>query len=227
MAKILVVEDEQKLARVLQLELEYENYDPVVVNDGKAALDQIKKATWDLVLLDIMLPKLSGLEVLRRVRNNDTLTPILLLTARDEVHDKVSGLDLGANDYITKPFQIEELLARIRVHLRTSNKETEYQEIKIGDLSLNIATREVTRSNISITLTRREFDLLVYLSKHENQVLTREQMIEHVWGYDYVGETNVVDVYIRYLRQKIDKPFDHVLIHTIRGVGYSIRAVER
>ncbi|WP_226038086.1 response regulator transcription factor [Aquibacillus saliphilus] len=222
MPNILIVEDEQKLARVIQLELDYEGYQTEIANNGKDALTKILNQSWDLILLDILLPGLSGLEVLRRVRNKDTSTPVLLLTARDEVHDKVSGLDLGANDYITKPFQIEELLARIRVHLR-SRPTVQTEQLTIGDLSVNIQTREVIRSEQTIELTPREFDLLVYLMKNENQVLQREQLIEQVWGYDYFGDTNVVDVYIRYLRQKVDKPFENQYIHTIRGVGYSIK----
>ncbi|MDL4840577.1 response regulator transcription factor [Aquibacillus rhizosphaerae] len=219
---ILIVEDEQKLARVLQLELGYEGYQTMIANNGNDALVNIKAQSWDLILLDILLPQLSGLEVLRRVRNKDKTTPIILLTARDEVHDKVSGLDLGANDYITKPFQIEEVLARIRVHLRNMSVQPS-EQLSVGDLSANIQTREVTREGQSVELTPREFDLLIYLMKNENQVLQRDQLIEHVWGYDYVGDTNVVDVYIRYLRQKIDTPFATSYIHTVRGVGYSLK----
>ncbi len=224
MSRILIVEDEKKLARVLQLELEYEGYETVTAYNGKDAVQEIKQGKFDLVLLDIQLPELSGFEVLRRVRREGIAIPILLLTARDEVHDKVSGLDLGANDYITKPFQIEELLARIRVHLRTIQSAVKSAEVmQIGELSVNLQTREVIRAEQHIELTVREFDLLVYLLTNENQVLTREQIITQVWGYDYLGETNVVDVYIRYLRQKIDKPFSHAYIQTIRGVGYTIR----
>ncbi|MRH42665.1 response regulator [Aquibacillus halophilus] len=222
MPNILIVEDEQKLARVIQLELSYEGYQTEIATNGKDALEKILGQSWDLILLDILLPQLSGLEVLRRVRNKDTATPIILLTARDEVHDKVSGLDLGANDYITKPFQIEELLARIRVHLR-SRPSSSTEQLKIGDLSVNVQTREVKREEQHIELTPREFDLLVYLMKNANQVLHRNQLVEQVWGYDYFGDTNVVDVYIRYLRQKVDNPFKNPYINTIRGVGYSIK----
>ncbi|MRG87334.1 response regulator transcription factor [Salinibacillus xinjiangensis] len=222
MTNILIVEDEKKLARVLQLELEYEGYQAACLYNGKDAVESIVNDSWDLVLLDIQLPELSGFEVLRRVRKEGANVPVLLLTARDEVHDKVSGLDLGANDYITKPFQIEELLARIRAHLRQQPKQKQ-EMMKIGDLVVNLQTREVQRGNHFIELTPREFDLLVFLLKNENQVLTRDQIIEQVWGYDYLGETNVVDVYIRYLRRKIDKPYDQAYIQTIRGVGYSIR----
>src|SRR5699024_4993361 len=188
------------------------------------ALPILEEESWDLVLLDIMIPQLSGLEVLRRVRKNNDRTPIILLTARDEVHDKVSGLDLGANDYVTKPFQIEELLARIRVHLRHVVSEApRTKQLDLGELTVNIDTREVTRDEQKIELTPREFDLLVYMMKNKDIVLTREQMMAHVWGFDYVGDTNVVDVYIRYLRQKVDKDFTTPYIQTVRGVGYTMK----
>jgi DNA-binding response OmpR family regulator len=224
---ILIVEDERKLSRVLQLELDYENYETEFADNGKEALRLIEEKDWDLVLLDIMLPELSGLEVLRRIRRTDEHTPIILLTARDQVHDKVSGLDLGANDYITKPFQIEELLARIRVHLRKPvTRVTTGEQLFIGDLSVDINSREVKRLNRLIDLTPREFDLLICLLKNKNIVLTREQLIEQVWGYDYFGDTNVVDVYIRYLRQKVDQGFAKDYILTVRGVGYTIKDLD-
>ncbi len=222
--KILIVEDEQKISRVLQLELEYENYQTEIAANGKEALRLMEEKSWDLVLLDIMIPELSGLEVLRRVRRNDETTPVILLTARDEIHDKVSGLDLGANDYITKPFQIEELLARIRVHLRKPvQKDATGELLSVGDLAVNLNGHEVKRAGKLIELTPREFDLLVCLLKNKNIVLTREQLIEQVWGFDYYGDTNVVDVYVRYLRQKIDKDYDIAYILTVRGVGYTIK----
>lgn len=226
--KILIVEDEKKLSRVLQLELEYEGYETEVAHDGHEALQTMVDNKWDLVLLDIMLPGLSGLEVLRRIRREDDLTPIILLTARDEVHDKVSGLDLGANDYVTKPFQIEELLARIRAHLRRPlTTTTPSNQLQVGDLIVDLNRREVTRSEQAIELTPREFDLLVCLLENKNIVLTREQIIEQVWGYDYYGDTNVVDVYIRYLRRKIDHDFEYPYIETVRGVGYTIKDQEQ
>ena len=223
--KILIVEDESKLSRVLQLELEYEQYQTEIADNGKDALSLMEEKEWDLVLLDIMLPELSGLEVLRRFRRTNEYTPIILLTARDQVHDKVSGLDLGANDYVTKPFQIEELLARIRVHLRQTKQQQPVptHQLSVGDLYVDIDRREVKRSEQHIELTSREFDLLICLLKNKNIVLTRDQLIEQVWGYDYMGDTNVVDVYIRYLRQKIDQPFDTPYIQTVRGVGYTIK----
>ncbi len=222
---ILIVEDEKKLSRVLELELHYENYTTSTAENGKEALRLMREQDWDLVLLDIMLPELSGMEVLRKIRRDDQVTPIILLTARDEVHDKVSGLDLGANDYITKPFQIEELLARIRVHLRQRTVSGGQQRARLaaGDLSVEPDTREVKRGERDISLTPREFDLLVCLLQNKNIVLTREQLIEQVWGFDYVGDTNVVDVYIRYLRKKIDKGFETAYIQTVRGVGYTIK----
>jgi DNA-binding response OmpR family regulator len=221
---ILIVEDEEKLSRVLQLELEYENYRTVIANNGKDALRLMEEKHWDLVLLDIMIPELSGLEVLRRIRRTDEQTPIILLTARDAVYDKVSGLDLGANDYVTKPFQIEELLARIRVHLRNPiEKKVNKDGLAVGDLTVDLAGHEVRRGGNLLELTPREYDLLVCLLKNKNIVLTRDQLIEQVWGYDYFGETNVVDVYVRYLRQKVDKGYPKAYIQTVRGVGYTIK----
>ncbi|WP_117169957.1 response regulator transcription factor [Paraliobacillus sediminis] len=223
LTKILVVEDEKKLARVLQLELEYENYQPTIVYDGRAALDKLQNETFDLILLDIMLPELSGLEVVRHLRKKDPTTPVILLTARDAVHDKVSGLDLGANDYITKPFQIEELLARMRVQLRKKIEVNRDNKLIIDKLVIDRTTREVFYDSNAIELTKREFDLLDYLATNHNQALSREQLLNHVWGYAYIGETNVVDVYIRYLRIKIDKAFNQSFIHTVRGIGYMLK----
>lgn len=223
MKKILIVEDEEKLSRLLELELNYENYETEIASNGQDALLLLLDNDYDLVLLDIMIPELSGLEVLRRLRRQHITTPVILLTARDEVHDKVSGLDLGANDYVTKPFQIEELLARIRAHLRMETKEESTDTLSMADLTVDTQTREIYRDGQAITLTPREFDLLVYLMKHKKQVLTRDQLIEEVWGYDYMGDTNVVDVYIRYIRQKLDHGYENHLIHTVRGVGYMMK----
>lgn len=223
---ILVVEDEEKIARVLQLELEYEGYNVEKAFDGNEALEKYRSQKWDLILLDVMLPGMSGIELLRKIRNNDPLTPVILLTARGSVADKVSGLDLGANDYVTKPFEMEELLARIRANLRLSliqNETGESDWIKIGDLKVNEKSREVIRGNHTIELTPREFDLLLYLMKNRGQVLHREQILDAVWGYDFYGDTNVVDVYIRYLRRKIDADQQLPVIHTVRGVGYMVK----
>ncbi|WP_057767695.1 response regulator transcription factor [Cytobacillus praedii] len=223
---ILVVEDEEKIARLLEIELEYEGYTVTKAMDGLDALALCRKQDWDLILLDVMLPGLSGIELLRRIRAHDSHTPVLLLTAKSSVEDKVSGLDLGANDYITKPFQIEELLARVRAALRFKRKEQIEDEtdwLTLADLKLNEKTREVVRGEDAIELTPREFDLLVYFMHNKRQVLNRDQIIEAVWGYDFLGDTNVVDVYIRYVRKKIDAINKPTLIHTIRGVGYVLK----
>ncbi|MBD8005004.1 response regulator transcription factor [Bacillus norwichensis] len=224
---ILIVEDEEKIARVLELELSFEGYHTEKAFTGADGLKKFRDQTWDLVLLDIMLPEMSGIEVLRRIRSEDNHTPIILLTAKGSVEDKVSGLDLGANDYITKPFQMEELLARVRAALRLSRGQTpdivDEGWIQIGDLRLNILSREVKREKDDIELTQREFDLLAYLMEHAHQVLNREQILSGVWGYEYYGDTNIVDVYIRYLRNKMDKKYDRQLIHTVRGVGYVLK----
>ncbi|MBG9449753.1 PhoB family transcriptional regulator [Cytobacillus firmus] len=224
---ILVAEDEAKIARLLEIELEFEGYRVTKAMDGFQAMELYRTGSWDLIILDIMLPGFSGIEILRRIRSKDKQTPILLLTAKSSVEDKVSGLDLGANDYITKPFQIEELLARIRAALRvktaTAEKTPAIDCLEVSDLKLNEKTREVSRGDQSIELTPREFDLLVYLMTNKKQVLNREQILEAVWGYDFLGDTNVVDVYIRYLRKKIDLPEMPSLIHTIRGVGYVLK----
>lgn len=218
---ILVVEDEKKLARVLQLELVYEGYQVTTVYDGREALKLINQEDFDLILLDVMLPGLSGMEILRRMRKDQQVTPVILLTARDATYDKVSGLDLGANDYMTKPFEIEELLARIRAQLRNNQNQIrqQNQQIKLKELVIDEAQHQTTWQGQLVELTKREFDLLVYLAKNANQVLSRDQLLSEVWGFDYAGETNVVDVYVRYLRQKID----YQLIETVRGIGYIIR----
>lgn len=222
---ILIVEDEEKIARVLQLELEYEGYSVTIKHDGTEGLNAAAEGGYSLVLLDVMLPGLSGLEVLRRLRKTDQQTPVILLTARDSIPDKVTGLDIGANDYVTKPFEIEELLARIRAALRQNGTKTEDigTFLTYDDLRVNEKTREVRRGDKEVELTPREFDLLVYMLKHPQQVLTREQILSSVWGFDYIGDTNVVDVYIRYIRKKLDYPYEKQLIHTIRGVGYAIK----
>lgn len=225
--RILIVEDEEKIARLLELELTYEGYETAKALDGLDGLTMFREEEWDLILLDVMLPGLSGIEVLRRIRSSESNVPVILLTAKDSVEDKVSGLDLGANDYITKPFQIEELLARIRATLRLTRQQTtqddEHEWLQFSDLKLSEDTREVYRGEDLIELTPREFDLLAYLMKNARHVLNREQLLNGVWGYDYFGDTNVVDVYIRYLRNKIDKPYDQQLVHTVRGVGYVLK----
>lgn len=229
--RILIAEDEERIARVLSLELVHEGYETVTATDGKAALERFKSAEWDLILLDVMLPQMSGFEVLRRIRMEDTVTPVILVTARNAVFDKVNGLDHGANDYITKPFDMEELLARVRSAIRASEAAGKPSAVshvrKIGDLEINLVARTVERAGVPIELTRREFDLLAFLIEHEDQVLSRDQLLEAVWGFNYTGETNVVDVYIGYLRKKIDHDFPEPLIHTVRGVGFTMRSKSR
>lgn len=225
--KILVVEDEMGIARILQLELGHEGYEVGVASDGRQGYEMIKTGEWQLVLLDVMLPQMSGIEVLRQVRQSGNLIPIILLTARDTVPDKVSGFEHGANDYITKPFAVEELLARVRNILRIFKQQPKdiegSDQIMIGDLTIELRTRKVTRKDNVIELTPREFELLVYLVENRNQEKSREEILSEVWGYDFIGETNLVDVYIRYLRQKLDKGYRFKLIHTVRGVGYMIK----
>ena len=226
--RILVVEDELQIAKILKLELEYEGYEVVVANNGKFGLEVALNGKIDLVLLDIMLPEMNGIEVLRRIRKENEIMPVILLTARNMTMDKVTGLDLGANDYITKPFEMEELLARVRSCLRQnaiiSNVNNNESIISVRDLTINNDTREVTRGNKTITLTPKEFELLVYLISHKNKIVTRENIIKDVWDYDYEGDTNVIDVYIWHLRKKIDEGFEsNTIIQTVRGVGYIVR----
>ncbi|WP_318614835.1 response regulator transcription factor [Sporosarcina sp. YIM B06819] len=226
--QILIIEDEENIARVLQLELEFEGYVTGIAHTGPDGLIKYREQQWDLVLLDLMLPGLNGLDVLRRIRATEATTPVILLTAKNDVEDKVAGLDLGANDYVTKPFEIGELLARIRSALRFSKTigptvtKDEYL-LEFAGLSIHEQTREVKRNGRSIELTPREYDLLLHLLKHPNQVLSREQLLDAVWGYDYYGDTNVVDVYIRYVRKKIEQGEKSTLIQTIRGVGYVLK----
>jgi DNA-binding response OmpR family regulator len=225
--KILLVEDEEKLARFVELELTHEGYTVDKAMNGRDGLDMADSGEYDLILLDIMLPGLNGLELLRRIRKN-AWTPVIMLTARDAVMDKVTGLDMGADDYITKPFEIEELLARIRAALRKKEKEDPEQQgiIKSGALTLNTKRRTVDYSGTAIDLTNKEFMLLQILLENKHIVLSRDTLLERVWGYQYMGETNVVDVYVRYLRSKIDDVFSIKLIHTVRGVGYVLRDCE-
>lgn len=219
---ILLVEDEEKLARMVELELRYEGYEVEKAFDGRTGLERALSGEHDLVLLDIMLPAMSGMEVLRRVRRESQM-PIIMLTARDTVVDKVSGLDSGADDYITKPFAIEELLARIRAALRKKPAQEEAPRLTCGPLTMDTERHEVTVNGQAVELTRREFDLLHYLLDNKEKVISRESLLDNVWGFDFVGETNAVDVYIRFLRAKIDEQFSVKLIHTVRGVGYVIR----
>ena len=220
---ILLVEDEEKLARMVELELRYEGYEVEKAFDGRTGLERALSGSFDLVLLDIMLPQLSGMEVLRRLRKEGVQLPVIMLTARDSVIDKVSGLDSGADDYITKPFAIEELLARIRAALRKRTAAPEETLLTAGPLTMNVDKHQVTMKDQPVELTKKEFDLLRHLLENKGRVLTRESLLDSVWGFDFVGETNSVDVYIRFLRSKLDEAFGFKLIHTVRGVGYVIR----
>ena len=223
MERILIVEDEEKLARFIELELIHEGYAADKAYDGRTGLEMAESGSYDLILLDVMLPGMSGLELLRRLRRNSEV-PVIMVTARDAVMDKVTGLDMGANDYITKPFEIEELLARIRVALRRSSKSKgSSAEMTSGRLCIDTARHIVLYDNTPVELTNREFDLLCELMRNRGIVLSRDHLLNSVWGYGYAGETNVVDVYIRYLRSKLDDAFGVKLIHTIRGVGYVFR----
>jgi two-component system OmpR family response regulator len=219
---ILVVEDEAKLAQFIELELKYEGYGVSVANDGLAGLTAARESNPDLVILDWMLPGISGLEICRRLRLTGNKVPIILLTAKDDVEDRVAGLDAGADDYVVKPFSVEELLARVRAHLRR-NQEQDSDSLEFADLRLNRSTREVFRGNRSVELTAKEFDLLEYLLSHPRQVLTRDQILERVWGYDFMGDSNIIEVYVRYLRLKLEAEQEKRLIQTVRGVGYVLR----
>ncbi|OUQ60414.1 DNA-binding response regulator [Tyzzerella sp. An114] len=224
--RVLIIEDEVKLARFVELELRYEGYDVTVVHNGREGLETFLSGKFDLILLDLMLPGLNGIEICRRIRKTSDV-PIIMLTAKDEVMDKVSGLDSGADDYLTKPFAIEELLARMRVALKHSiKKEDEKNIITVGNFTVDADKRIVKVDSDIIDLTKKEFELLLYLVRNKNIVLSREQILNSVWGYTYMGETNVVDVYVRYLRSKLDEVYDIKYIHTVRGVGYIVKDEE-
>jgi DNA-binding response OmpR family regulator len=218
--KILVVEDDAQIAKVLRLELEHEGFEVEVCGDGASAIERALKGP-DLIILDLLLPRIDGLEVCRRVRRHSSV-PIIMLTAKDAVPDRITGLDTGANDYLSKPFSIEELLARIRVQLR--EREPGQRVLNIKDLTLNRDTHEVMRAGRSVGLTAKEFSLLEFLMMYPNKVHTRDEIFNSVWGSDFLGESNLIDVYIRYLRNKVDDASDEKLIQTIRGVGYALRA---
>ena len=223
MDHILIVEDEESIARFVELELIHEGYGVEKAGDGRTGLELALSGRFDLVLLDLMLPELSGMEVIRRLRR-ESRVPVIMLTARDTVMDKVYGLDMGADDYITKPFAIEELLARIRNALRKRPQSVEKAELlTCGPVSMDVARHQVTCAGKPVELTNREFDVLKLLLENQQIVLSRETFLTRVWGYDSMGETNVVDVYIRYLRGKLDDVCGTPLIHTVRGVGYVLR----
>ena len=227
MEKILIVEDDEKIARVLQLELEFAEYDVTLAYTGKQGIQAFQDNSFDLILLDVMLPELNGLEVARRIRQVSNV-PIMMMTARDSVIDRVSGFDHGADDYITKPFAIEELLARVRALGRRINIENEKNEVKqttleYRDLVVEKENRVVRRESEIIELTKREYELLVELMSNLNIVLSREVLLDKVWEYEKEAETNIVDVYIRYLRNKLDTPGNDSYIQTVRGMGYVMR----
>ncbi len=224
-SKILIIEDEVKIARFLELELKYEGYQVEIAHDGREGLNLAINNEYDVIVLDVMLPSLNGMEVLRRIRAVSNVS-IIMLTAKSDVTDKVMGLDIGADDYMTKPFAIEELLARIRVMLKRNKSHSIVKDeniITLGKLSIDIGRYLVTFNGEHIELTKKEFDLLKYMLDNKGIVITRDNILQNIWGYDYIGDTNVVDVYIRYLRSKIDNRFDIKLIHTVRGVGYQIK----
>ena len=223
--RILIVEDEPEIVRFLTLELQHEGYETESYPDGKSGLERALTGGFDPVLPDVMLPQMSGVEVLRRLRQ-ESAVPVIFVTARDAVMEKVNGLDLGANDYITKPFHIEELLARIRMVLRTSDSSAQAagtDTLTLGDLKIATASRQVMRAGKAIELTKTQYDLLEYLLRNRDIVLTREQILQHVWGYSYTGNSNVVDVYVRYVRNNIHDTDESRIIETVRGIGYGIR----
>jgi DNA-binding response OmpR family regulator len=217
--KILIVEDDAQILRVLELELKHEGYEVDTARDGLAGLERALKEP-DLVVLDLMLPKLDGMEVCARIRAKSNV-PIIMLTAKDRIPDRVAGLDHGADDYLTKPFSIEELLARIRARLR--DRDPQANVLAAKDLTMDRDRHEVQRNGTSIQLTAKEYALLEYLLLHRNKVHTRDELFNGVWGSDFLGDSNLIDVYIRYLRGKIDDGYDDKLIQTVRGVGYALK----
>lgn len=225
--QVLIVEDERRIARFLQMELEHEGMNTAIEDNGRRAYERIVQGNYDLVLLDVMLPDMDGFTICRKVRELSQV-PIIMLTAKDDIDDKVQGLDIGADDYITKPFATPELLARMRVVLRRQESQREAKEVQeeilsVKNLIMYPARHEVQVDDTPVELTKKEYDLLEYLLRNKRNVLTRDQILSNVWDYDYMGDTNVVDVYIRYLRQKLDDRFQEKYIHTMRGVGYVIK----
>lgn len=225
--RVLIVEDERRIARFLQMELEHEGMSTAIEDNGRRAYERIMQENYDLILLDVMLPDMDGFTICRKVRELSQV-PIIMLTAKDDIDDKVQGLDIGADDYITKPFATPELLARMRVVLRRQESQRETRDaqeeiLSVKNLIMYPARHEVKVDEVPVELTKKEYDLLEYLLRNKRTVLTRDQILSNVWDYDYMGDTNVVDVYIRYLRQKLDDRFQEKYIHTMRGVGYVIK----
>ena len=220
--RILVVDDDSAITTALRRALSFEGYNVDVAHDGEEGLREARDRVPDLVILDVLMPGLDGLEFCRRMRSSDD-TPILMLTARDEVVDRVRGLDAGADDYLVKPFASDELLARVRALLRRRDPRDQAASLRFADLTVDTLGRQVFRGQREITLSAKEYDLLVYLLRHPRQVLTRDQLLEAVWGYGYDGESNVLDVYVGYVRQKLEANGEARIIHTARGVGYALR----
>lgn len=220
--RILVVEDEKKVASFIKRGLEEEKYEVVTVHDGEEGLKAASEKSFDLIILDVMLPKMDGVSVMKELRARKVLTPVLMLTAKGEVEDIVAGLDSGSDDYLTKPFAFAELLARVRALLRRSEFDRG-AEIRFADLRLDPVSHKVWRAEKEIDLTAKEYGLLEYLVRNANQVLTRTMIAEHVWDYTFDSFTNIIDVYVNYLRKKIDRDAEKKLIHTVRGVGYILR----
>ncbi len=224
--RLLVVEDERHLLDILKKRLTREHYSVDGCADGQKAWEYIQMTAYDGIILDIMLPKMDGLTVLKKMRAAGKKTPVLLLTARDSVEDRVKGLDSGADDYLIKPFAFEELLARIRVMLRRNSNVQGEDTLRYADVVMNLKSHEVSRAGVAIELSSKEYALLKYFMHNQGNVLSREQIEQHVWNYDYMGGSNMVDVYIRYLRKKLDDPFDQKLLHTVRGAGYVFKLKE-
>lgn len=220
---ILIVEDDKAITRVLELEFQYEGLTFDIAYNGLEGFEYFEANRYKVILLDLMLPVMNGIELCRKIRRNSNVQ-IIMLTAKRDMTDKVVGLDMGADDYITKPFEMEELLARVRASMRrTRMDQAAFVNLTVGPLEINTLTREVTLSGNRIDLTKKEYELLEYLTQNTGIVLTRDQIINHVWGYDFVGDTNVLDVYIKYLRNKIDYPYKVKLIQTVRGIGYTLK----
>jgi heavy metal response regulator len=222
--RILVIEDEKKVANFIKKGLEEEHYAVDTAYDGEEGLDLAEANEYDLIVLDLMIPKIEGLEVLKTIRGKKNNTPVLVLTAKNTVEDIVKGLDAGCDDYLTKPFAFMEFLARVRALLRREKKDKE-PLLRIGDLTLSLVTHKVTRKEKEIELTSKEYALLEYFMRNPDKVLTRTMISEHVWDYHFDSMTNVIDVYVNYLRKKIDKDFEPKLIHTLRGIGYMMKRV--
>jgi len=224
MPRLLIVDDDPELGQFLSTELDVEGYSCTLVSNGQQALGLIRNQRWDLVVLDWTLPDFSGLEVCRRMRQGGITTPVLMLTGRDEVRERVEALDSGADDFLTKPFSIEELLARVRARLRRTNLNTQDDGwLRLADLAVNPASREVMRGEQEIHLTAKEFDLLLHLLRHPNEVQERRSILDALWGVDWDGDDNLLDVYVRYLRKKMEPPGQPTLIQTVRGVGFMLK----